>query len=77
MVMPLSDRDISYYEGWDAYPEACRRNGWDITEGIVLDAYEALERASRELMAGGPARTVEAALAKLDELRQLKRGFRE
>ena len=73
---PLSDRDKAYYEGWAAYSEQAHQNGWVFAEGIVHDAYEALERASRELMAGGPATSLERALAELDELRRLNRGFR-
>jgi hypothetical protein len=77
MAVPLSERDKAYYEGWAAYPEAAHRNGWVFTEAHVMDAFEALEKASRELVAGGVAGPVEAALASLDELRRLNRGFRD
>jgi len=69
-AIPLTEHDKAYYEGWDARLESIHRNGWVVAEDIVMDAYETLESAVRS--GGG----IEAALAKLDELRQLKRVFR-
>lgn len=80
LAIPLTDREKAYYEGWDARLESIHRNGWVVSEAIVQDAYEALEKAARDLVAGGPSTALEVALAEpiwaLDNLRKLKRGFR-
>jgi hypothetical protein len=72
LAVPLTDLDIAYYRGWDERLESIHRNGWICTEAHVMDAFEELEVAVR---ARGTER-VANALAALDELRRLNRGFR-
>lgn len=83
LAVPLSASEEAYYKGWDQRLEAIHRNGWVVTEAIVMDAFEELEAAVRVLVTGGQGGVGElqrnfeqlgVALAALDDLRRLKRG---
>jgi hypothetical protein len=85
LAVPLTDLDKAYYKGWDFALESTHRNGWVFTEAHVMDAFEELEAASRALVSGGAGEVgelqekfaaVASVVAKIDELRRLKRGFR-
>jgi len=73
--IPLTDDQRHYYEGWQESLAALDRNGWCVVERIVVDAYEELEQAARELPTSILEGRLGRALDALDKMRLLNRGF--
>ena len=72
-AIPLTKEDEAYYKGWNESREAMERHGWHPVEDCVLDGWDALLAAGRDVKDPPPA--LAQALSAIDKLKELHRGF--